>query len=150
MELFSEIYSCYYQVMRHLLTCQNALTADEIRSRICKEGFEESLLAIIPKLESGNWNLFQKEHELYFSKINSEFLTPLSRLQKSYLKALLSDPRITLFLSREQLHSLEHMLNSAEPLWHPEQIYYFDRFTDGDPYTDDAYRSTIIDRKSVV
>ena len=49
MDLFSEIYSCYYQVLRHLLSSHGALTIQDIRSRICREGFEESLLSIIPK-----------------------------------------------------------------------------------------------------
>ena len=31
MELFSEIYSCYYQVMRHLLSNQNAVSMQDIR-----------------------------------------------------------------------------------------------------------------------
>ena len=41
MELFSEIYSCYYQVLRHLLLTRDALTLQDIRSLICGEGFEE-------------------------------------------------------------------------------------------------------------
>ncbi len=141
MELFSEIYSCYYQVLRHLLVCQSPLTMKEIRGRICEEGFEESLLSIIPKLESGSWNLFEKEGEVYLSKINAGFLTPLSRLQKAYLKALLSDPRMGLFLSGEQLESLGNLLDSVEPLWKQGQICYYDRFADGDPYGDEGYRS---------
>ena len=141
MELFSEIYSCYYQVLRHLLACQSPLTMEEIRGRICEEGFEESLLSIIPKLESGSWNLFKKEGEVYLSKINAGFLTPLSRLQKAYLKALLSDPRIGLFLRGEQLESLGNLLDSVEPLWKQGQICYYDRFADGDPYRDKEYRS---------
>lgn len=141
MELFSEIYSCYYQVLRHLLACQSPLTMEEIRSWICEEGFEESLLSIIPKLESGSWNLFEKDGEVYLSKINAGFLTPLSRLQKAYLKALLSDPRMGLFLSGEQLESLGNLLDSVEPLWKQGQICYYDRFADGDPYGDEGYRS---------
>lgn len=141
MELFSEIYSCYYQVLRHLLVCQNPLTIEEIRGQICWEGFEESLLSIIPKLESGSWNLFEKEGEVYLSKINAGFLTPLSQLQKAYLKALLSDPRMGLFLSGEQLESLGGLLDSVEPLWKQEQICYYDRFADGDPYMDEEYHS---------
>ena len=70
MELFSEIYSCYYRVLRHLLCSQNALSMQEIHSRICKEGFGESLLSIIPKLESGAWNLFEKKGDLYLSRIS--------------------------------------------------------------------------------
>ena len=140
MEIFSEIYSCYYQVLRHLLCSQNALTMEDIRSRICGEGFEESLLSIIPKLEDGTWNLFEKEGKLYHSRLSSSFVTPVSDLEKSYLKALLSDPRIGLFLNREQLETLDKMLGSATPLWRPEQFCYFDRFDDGDPYEDENYR----------
>lgn len=114
MELFSEIYSCYYRVLRHLLCAQNPLIIKDIYNRICQEGFEESLLSIILKLEDGTWNLFTKEGELYLSKLSPSFVTPLSDLEKSYLKALLSDPRIGLFL--------------------------YDRFTDGDPYQDETYR----------
>ena len=114
MELFSEVYSCYYQVLRHLLSNCNPLTIEEIRSQIHREGFEESLLSIIPKLENGDWNLFQKEGNLYLSRLKSDFLTPVSNLEKSYLKALLADSRISLFLNPEQeeeiLHEVEEEL----------------------------------------
>lgn len=141
MELFSEIYSCYYQVLRHLLSSQDALTIQDIRSRICGEGFEESLLSIIPKLESGTWNLFEKEGKLYHSRLSSSFTTPVSDLEKAYLKALLSDPRMGLFLDQEQLDALGQMLASVTPLWRQEQFCDFDRFADGDPYEDENYRS---------
>lgn len=141
MEVFSEVYSCYYQVLRHLLCRREALTVPDIRSQICGEGFEESMLSIIPKLEDGTWNLFEKDGELYRSKLSPSFTTPLSNLEKSYLKALLSDPRIGLFLTQEQLHDLNHMLAGTAPLWRQEQFYYFDRFYDGDPYEDENYRS---------
>lgn len=140
MELFSEIYSCYYQVMRHLLSQQNAMTIQDIRTRISNEGFEESLLSIIPKLESGAWNLFNRDGELYLSKLNSPLVVPLSNLEKSYLKALLSDSRIGLFLAAEQFKMLQDMLSSVPPLWKPEQFFYYDRFAGGDPYDDEAYR----------
>ncbi len=140
MDLFSEIYSCYYQVLRHLLSSQNALTIQDIRSRICREGFEESLLSIIPKIENGTWNLFEKDGGLYLSKLSPSFLTPLSALEKSYLKALLSDPRIGLFLDPAQLEDLRRMLSQVPPLWRPEQFYYYDRFSDGDPWLDESYR----------
>lgn len=140
MEFFSEIYSCYYQVLRHLLCSQNALTIQDIRSRICGEGFEESLLSMVPKLEDGTWNIFKKEGKLYRSRLSSAFITPVSGLEKSYLKALLSDPRIGLFLDQEQLDTLDQMLESVTPLWKPEQFCYFDRFSDGDPYEDEDYR----------
>lgn len=134
MELFSEIYSCYYQVLRHLLCRQNAMTIQEIYSLIESEGFQESMISIIPKLESGAWNLFDRAGELYLSKLSPSFAAPISTLEKSYIKALLSDPRIGLFLDREQLDTLNGMLASVEPLWRQEQFCYYDRFADGDPY----------------
>lgn len=141
MELFSEIYSCYYQVMRHLLSNQVPVSMQDIRAQISAEGFEESLLSIIPKLESGAWNLFDRDGGLYLSKLSSPFITPLSCLEKSYLKALLSDARIGLFLDPEQLETLQDMLSDVTPLWKPEQFYYYDRFAGGDPYGDETYRS---------
>ncbi len=141
MELFSERYSCYYQVLRHLLLHQDALSIQDIRAQISKEGFEESMLSIIPKLESGEWNLFDRDGALYLSKISPSFVTPLSNLEKSYLKALLSDPRIGLFLDRGQIGFLQRMLASVTPLWTPEQFYYYDRFAGGDPWEDEAYRT---------
>ena len=140
MEIFSEIYSCYYQVLRHLLCCQKPLTLQEISAQICKEGFGESLLSIIPKLESGAWNLFQKEHDLYLSRIGANFLTPVSDLEKSYLKALISDPRIELFLAPQQCNALNKLLKDVPSLWKQEQFRYIDQFTDGDPYQEQSYR----------
>lgn len=140
MELFSEIYSCYYQVLRHLLSVSDAVTLRGMRAQICREGFAESLLAIIPRLEDGSWNLFDRDGELYLSKLSSSLITPVSALEKSYLKALLADQRIRLFLDPEQIETLSGMLAGVSPLWKPEQLYYYDRFADGDPYADAAYR----------
>lgn len=141
MELFSEIHNCYYQVLRHLLCSQDAVTIQDMGERIRREGFEESLLAIIPKIESGTWHLFEREGSHFLSRISPDFLTPLTELEKRYLKALLADPRIGLFLSREQWETLAAMLSDISPLWRPDQFYYYDRFADGDPYTDDSYRN---------
>ena len=124
MELFSEIHNCYYQVMRHLLCSQKALTMEEICEQIRGEGFGESVLSIIPKIEEGMWNLFDKEDGRYLSKLTSSFLTPLSDIQKSYLKALLADPRIGLFLDAKQQEELNAMLGTVSPLWKQDQFFF--------------------------
>lgn len=127
--------------MRHLLCSQKALTMEEICEQIRGEGFEESVLSIIPKIEEGMWNLFDKEDGRYLSKLTSSFLTPLSDLQKSYLKALLADPRIGLFLDSKQQEELNAMLGTVSPLWKQDQFFFYDRFADGDPYDDESYRT---------
>lgn len=141
MELFSEIYSCYYKVLRHILCTQNKLTIQDIHHLISREGFEESLISIIPKLESGAWNLFEKKGDLYLSKISSDFMTPLTDLEKSYLKALLADSRMKLFLNKKELEYLNHILVSVSPLWKQEDFYYYDQFAGGDPYEDENYQN---------
>ena len=76
MEVFSEIYSCYYQVLRHLLCSQDTLTMQDIRHRICDEGFEESLLSIIPRLEAGH-GMYLKRMRSYTIPVSHPPLSPL-------------------------------------------------------------------------
>lgn len=140
MELFSEVYGCYYQVLRHLLSNAKGHKLSELQQQIMEESFGESMLYMIPKLESGEWNLFTKEGELFYSKIREDFAVPISKLQKSYLKALIEDARICLFLENSVKVQLENMLADTEPLWQAKDFYYFDRFSDGDPFAAKKYR----------
>ncbi len=86
----------------------------------------------------GNELSQQFDHENRSFRVKHSFF--VHPLEKSYLKALLSDPRMGLFLEPEQLKDLRHMLSAVPPLWRPEQFYYYDRFSDGDPYQDERYR----------
>jgi len=56
-------------------------------------------------------------------------------LQKRWLKALLCDPRIKLFGVTDE------GLEDVKPLYNNDTFYYFDRYTDGDPYDDERYIS---------
>lgn len=140
MELFSEVYGCYYLVLQKLLTRVEALELPQMRQQIMREGFGESMLYMIPKIESGEWKLFTRRGKLFYSKLKQDFALPVSTLQQSYLKALLEDPRIHLFLSEPTKKLLQDALTSAEPLWHQDDFYYFDRFADADPYEDAHYQ----------
>ena len=61
------------QVLRHLLSVQSALTLQDIRARTYREGFEESLLSIISKIESGAWNLFERDAVSTFPDLAGRF-----------------------------------------------------------------------------
>ena len=54
-------------------------------------------------------------------------------MQKRWLKALLSDPRIKLFDPPTE------GLEDVEPLYPPDTFVYYDRFNDGDPFEDPGY-----------
>ena len=81
MELFSEIYNCYYQIMKSILQTQSTLTLNELRASISKNGYEESLLYLIPKLTTREWDLLKQENEVFLSKISENFYVPLTTLQ---------------------------------------------------------------------
>lgn len=139
MELFSEIYNCYYQIMKSILE-KNELSIDELRTQITNYGYEESLLYLIPKLTSGEWALLEQNGDTFISKLSEDFYVPLTNLQKSYIKTILQDIRIQLFFTTEELQQLQTLFQDVEILWKPEDFYYYDRFSNRDSYEDITYQ----------
>lgn len=142
MELFSEIYNCYFQIVDEICKrAQNSpITEKEMLSLASHFGFEESAFLIIPKLIH-DWNLLEKNEEGYFSKIDNPEVLPLTILQKRWLKSLLTDERISLFLTPQKKEVLTRYLQEIDPLFLPQDFWYFDRFTDGDNFSSPEYIS---------
>lgn len=155
MELFEKWYNCYYQVVRQILieASTHPITRSRMNELSMKYGFLESGLSIIPRLMDGQWPLLQNENTPSSAGASSGFSPvlkhpeallpgslPLTTLQKSWLKALLSDPRIRLFLSREAFSQIQTWLKETKPLFSPEDFYYFDRYKDGDDYGSPSYQ----------
>lgn len=140
MELFSEIYNCYYQIMKSLLEEKSELSLENLRTHIEENGYEESLLYIIPKLTSGEWKLFEQNGNIFISKLSGDFYVPLTNLQKSYIKSILQDIRIQLFFSPEELQQLLAIFADTDILWKPEDFHYYDRFTNRDAYENVTYQ----------
>lgn len=139
MNLFSDIYNCYYQVMKNILSQPGALSEKDIRSITEQEGFEESPLFIIPKIFSGEWDFFVKRDNVYISKLQDGFMQPLSKLQKCYISALLLDEKICLFFNEDELSRLKKIFSGFSPLWLPDDFYYYDCFSDKDDFSSPAY-----------
>lgn len=142
MELFSEIYNCYYQVVDRILkqASDAGISRHEMNEIADTYGYGESAMAIVPHLVNGDWDLLIQEGNEYLSKVDNLTVLPLTSLQKSWLKALLSDPRITLFLTPGQLEIMERYLEGVQPLFYMEDFLYFDQYSDGDPYELVAYK----------
>lgn len=144
MELFDKVYSCYYQVVRHILleAGKQPLARQEMEELIRRYGFEESVLTILPKLLDGGWELLAKtaDGKSWIPAVSRVPVLPLTALQRSWLKALLSDPRFSLFLREEERERMEQYLADTEPLYQAEDFYYFDRYRDGDDYASPQYR----------
>ena len=145
MELFSEIYGAYFRCAERILS-EKELTEKKIRKIISENAFKDSLLFVPEKIipdKNGNspWGLLKSTEKGQLCSVLSK--TPpriITNLQKSWLKAKLSDPKIHLFLSDEDIAALSERLKDVKPLYKPEYFREFDRFNDGDDYNNQHYR----------
>lgn len=130
--LFNEIYGNYYKIVSDVLkhAVDGALDNDVLMKTVIDKGFAESVMTIPDAIKSGVWPLIRSDWTTPIRNIPS---MPLTILQKRWLKALLSDPRIALF--EPDMSGLE----DVEPLYPPDVFVYFDRYQDGDPYDDPDY-----------
>lgn len=130
--LFSEVYGTYYQVVAQLLAkaVDGELTQQMMLEIVREKGFEESVLTIPNALKSQSWPLIGEDCTTPLSHAPS---MPLTTLQKRWLKTLLSDPRIQLF------NPPAEGLDDVEPLYPADAVLYYDRYIDGDPFTDPGY-----------
>ena len=140
MELFSEVYGCYYAVVAEILRSA-PLTRTQAEELAAGRGYGESVIQLIPKLLGGrDWPLLEERDGLFHNRLDRLPVLPVTYLERAWLKALLADPRLRLFLSDEQLSHLGESLSGVDPLYRQEGVVYFDRFLDGDDYADPDYR----------
>lgn len=142
MELFSEIYNCYYQIVDQILreAEKHPVTEQEMNQICGRLGFAESSLYIVPKLTGGEWNLLTPDRQGYRARTRDHGDLPLTLLQRSWLKTLLQDDRFRLFFTGEELFLLKQYTEAANVLWHPEDFRCYDQYTDGDPFASPSYR----------
>ena len=130
--LFHEIHGSYFRAVSSILekACSGGLTGRELTRLAAQNAFAESTLSIPAALKSGAWPLLKSDLTTVLRHPPS---TPLTLLEKRWLKALLQDPRIALF--SPDAFGLEEVA----PLYRPGTFVWFDRYTDGDPYRDSTY-----------
>jgi len=130
--LFNELYGSYFNVLADVLSqaVEGNLTEEKLYLAVQDKGFEESALTIPTALKEQTWPLVTED---YKTPLKHTPKMPLTELQKRWLKSLLSDPRIKLF-------GIEKPgLEEVKPLFDNTAFYYYDRYSDGDPYTSDDY-----------
>lgn len=130
--LFSEIYSSYYNAVAEILTLatKGELTDKAMYEAVSRKAFGESVMSIPKSLKNGDWKLLLADNT---TPVKNPPTMPLTELQKRWLKSLLSDPRIQLF--SPDVTGLE----DVKPLFDENTFVYFDRYSDGDPYTSADY-----------
>lgn len=140
MTLFSEIYSCYYQIIYRMIHAASPMTKQQMQQIIEKYGYAETGIYLLPKLLDDKLRLGTWEETEYSFFMNPDLEIPLSTLQKSWLRSILFDPRIRLFLSEQETALLEHSLQDVSPLFQWKDFYYYDAFLDGDDYSSPKYQ----------
>jgi len=130
--MFSEVYSAYFSAVAAILreAVQGDISEKHMTEIIHKKAFSESFLTIIPALKNEEWLLINRAGR---TPIQRPSQMPLTLLQKRWMKALLTDPRIALF--QPNISGLD----TVEPLFTVDDFVYFDRYADGDPFGNDNY-----------
>ena len=143
MNIFSEIYGTYFRIAAKLL--ENEVTDEKtVRETVQREGFRDSVLFLPQKLIPGSedWGLFCRGTEGELRRITKNApVKVLTKLQKMWLKAKLSDPRIRLFMDDETIAGLNGKLADVSPLYTPSHFRVTDRYADSDDYLNERYIS---------
>lgn len=132
--LFHEVYGSYYQTVAKILAkaVEGDLSRKDISGLVQQYAFAESWSNLTDSLLNGDWPFLGED---LGTELLYEPQMPLTTLQKRWLKTMLEDPRIRLFLEPETVEGLE----GVKPLFRREDVYYYDRYSDGDPYEDPIY-----------
>lgn len=142
---FNEIYSKYYTLVMHLLqdAHEKPLTLDTLRTYITENGFLETpttLISALTSQEADSYHLFLKKENTYASILNQAPQTVLSTLEVRWLKSLLDDPKLALFLEDAEIYTLKKALLSIEPLYTQEMIAFTRQNVHDSLYHTPSYR----------
>ena len=142
MTIFSEIYGVYFRIAARILS-RKSITEKEINDIIIKHGFNDSILflpqKLIPQSDESDWGLLRRDSAGFVPVLTHKPALILTKLQKMWLKAILTDPRIRLFLKDEEITSLDNILGDVKPLFTDKHFFCTDRFSDGDDYSSESY-----------
>ncbi len=161
MNIFTEINSAYYKAAEAVLSLQaeqgEPVTEKKITELIAKHAFKDSGLFIPEKLipkddKPSGWGLLRADNAGnggnagnagkggFVSVLRHKPRQFLTAIQKSWLRAKLSDPKMGLFLSDKQTAELSDFLKDTPPLYDDKLFRRFDIFSDGDNFADQSYR----------
>ncbi|MBQ7990395.1 MAG: WYL domain-containing protein [Oscillospiraceae bacterium] len=131
--LFSELYSAYYNAVAKILSSavNGGITDRQLREAVSLSAFDESILTIETALKDQQWQLLYKDGT---TPLEHAPAMPLTTLQKRWIKSVYLDPRIRLFTD-----DTPSWLDDVEPLFTDEDVCVFDKYADGDDFTDETY-----------
>lgn len=138
-EIFHEVYGKYFQSVAEILKLAIDKKLDKKKINNISTnviGFCATEISIPDKLKENKWKLLLSD---YTTPIKHEPTMPLTILEKRWLKTLLNDQRLRLFMEDKAIAEANRDLADVEPLFAEKDMVFFDRYNDGDDFTDEQY-----------
>ncbi len=145
MNIFHEIYGTYFRIASEIMKLPH-ITEKSIYKIIDRDGFRDSVLFLpqkfIPQNDGSDWGLLKKDNSgKLVSVIKNKPVEILTEIQKQWLRSKLDDPKINLFLENDTIVSLKKRLENIKPFYSRKHFRYTDRFSDGDNFCNQDYRT---------
>lgn len=141
--MYNEIYGLYYYMLEKILdrASKEEITLKEINSIVSRYGFSESNLYFTPDLiaQGEGYNLLRESTSGFTSILKSTPFQYMTSLQKSFLKVILEDEKIRLFLEDSMFEELKEAFSEVTPLFSLNDYVLTENALDSDPYTDEEY-----------
>lgn len=137
MEIFDEIYSNNFLAVTKILSMlsKSSLKGKDIQ-KILNEYNSTLMLSDLKALK-----LIDFIDGEYISGLecSCEIKRPFTDIEKAWLKAIISDEKIHLFLNDDELNDISELLKDVVPLFEKKDFRFFDKHTISDNYNDKNY-----------
>lgn len=134
--IFNEIYGAYYGTVTKIINAileNGAIDKKQLQEIITENAFEDSYLEISQAIKEDRWPFITKE---LTTTLKNKPTLPLTTLQLRWLRSLVDDKRIRLFLDE-----IPYQLWNYEPLFSLSDIEIYDKYDDCDDYENQFYIS---------
>lgn len=142
MSIYNEIYGLYYFMLKNILkkASEGPISITEINNIVLEYGFSESSIYFTPDVVSKEgYNLLRKCDDSYISALKASPKVFFTNMQRRFIKSMLQDKKIHLFLGDEMLNELNGILMDEEPLFNVEDVVLTETAMDSDDYSDGKY-----------
>ena len=134
--IFNEVFSTYYTVLRGIINSK-PMDTKELQTFIKARGSDESNLFLLDNFNK--LSFLEEINGKWQSKLEGKLEQPFTNLEKSWLKAIISDPKIKLFADEYEINILDSMLGDVEPLFDWSFFHYFDQNSENIDFTNEEY-----------
>ena len=134
-EIFAAIYSLHYKALKTLIEqlSKSPMTKREVEAFLTDILLDPDMVGEFMDRLPEFRLVSVGEDGLYYTEISDMVDLPLTTLERRFLRTVLNDPRATLF--DVDMSGLE----DVDPLYYPEDVVYFEKYDDGDDYSDPKF-----------